>query len=267
MFVSIIWFASGQQCSGIGYVSVQDSSDLRPSNAITFTAWFNSYSFDLGSYSWPAVLKKSTYPNQNDGYAMETQWVYESAPEMSSDMVTSGSGLTISHLPISTNTWYFGAGVYDGTTLKFYLGQSDLRTLDVNSQNCSGTIQNSLGELWIGADPANPYSNRAFTGAIDDVRIFNKALSVAEINQIYNAESLTDGLVGWWNLDGNGNDSSGLGHDGTINGSVTATQDRFGNADSALLFNVVPEPSTFALLSVGAISLLAYVWRRRKLAA
>jgi hypothetical protein len=29
----------------------------------------------------------------------------------------------------------------------------------------------------------------------------------------------------------------------------------------------VPEPSTFALLSIGAISLLAYAWRRREQAA
>ena len=31
----------------------------------------------------------------------------------------------------------------------------------------------------------------------------------------------TAGLVGWWKGDGNANDSSGLGHDGTIYAGVT----------------------------------------------
>ena len=266
VFVSIIWFASGQRCSGYGYVSVQDSPDLRPSNAITFTAWFNATAFDLGNYSWPDVLKKATYPNQTDGYALETQWVYEGTPQMGA-WVTLPSSQPMGHLPINTNTWYFAAGVYDGSQMSLYLGAYG-GSLDVDSHNGSGTIQNSLGALWIGADPSNPGLQRAFNGAIDDVRIYNRALSAAEINQLFNLVNgdagVTGGLVGWWKLDGNGNDSSGLGHNGAINGTVTATTDRYGNANSALLFSDVPEPSTFALLGVGVASLLAYIRRRRK---
>jgi hypothetical protein len=42
----------------------------------------------------------------------------------------------------------------------------------------------------------------------------------------------TDGLVGWWPFNGNANDESGNGNDGTVNGA-TLTEDRFGNAESA----------------------------------
>jgi len=47
---------------------------------------------------------------------------------------------------------------------------------------------------------------------------------------------LTEGLVGYWPLDGDATDASGNGLDGTINGNVTMTEDRNGNADSAMLF-------------------------------
>jgi len=47
---------------------------------------------------------------------------------------------------------------------------------------------------------------------------------------------LTEGLVGYWPLDGDATDMSGNGLDGTINGNVTMTEDRHGNADSAMLF-------------------------------
>lgn len=46
----------------------------------------------------------------------------------------------------------------------------------------------------------------------------------------------TNGLVGYWGFNGNANDSSGNGHDGTVNGA-TLTTDRFGNANSAYSFN------------------------------
>ena len=46
----------------------------------------------------------------------------------------------------------------------------------------------------------------------------------------------TNGLVGYWGFTGNANDSSGNGHNGTVNGA-SLTTDRFGNANSAYSFN------------------------------
>jgi hypothetical protein len=45
----------------------------------------------------------------------------------------------------------------------------------------------------------------------------------------------TDGLVGWWPFNGNANDESGNGNDGTVNGA-TLTSDRFGVASKAYDF-------------------------------
>jgi hypothetical protein len=45
-----------------------------------------------------------------------------------------------------------------------------------------------------------------------------------------------NGLVGWWPFNGNANDESGNGNNGTVNGA-TLTVDRFGNNSSAFSFN------------------------------
>ena len=42
----------------------------------------------------------------------------------------------------------------------------------------------------------------------------------------------TNGLVGYWPFNGNANDESGNGNNGTVNGA-TLTTDRFGNSNSA----------------------------------
>ena len=48
----------------------------------------------------------------------------------------------------------------------------------------------------------------------------------------------TNGLVGWWPFNGNANDESGNGNNGTVNGA-TLTADRNGNANSAYFFRPI----------------------------
>jgi len=45
-----------------------------------------------------------------------------------------------------------------------------------------------------------------------------------------------NGLVGWWPFNGNANDESGNGNNGTVNGA-TLTSDRFGNSNMAYSFD------------------------------
>ncbi len=85
--------------------------------------------------------------------------------------------------------------------------------------------------------------------------VFSTAISVAD---------LTDGLVGYWPLDGDGADTSGNGLDGTINGNVTPVEDRFGNPNSALQFpgtadSHVAIQDAEELQITGAMTLAAWV--------
>ena len=50
----------------------------------------------------------------------------------------------------------------------------------------------------------------------------------------------TDGLVGWWPFNGNANDESGNGNNGTVNGA-TLSSDRIGNSNQAYSFDGVDD--------------------------
>jgi hypothetical protein len=62
----------------------------------------------------------------------------------------------------------------------------------------------------------------------------------------------TNGLVGWWPFNGNANDESGNGNNGTIIGSVTSTTDRNSNSNAAYNF---PGSST-SYMNLGAPNIL-----------
>jgi hypothetical protein len=73
-----------------------------------------------------------------------------------------------------------------------------------------------------------------FGGQIDDVKIYDRALSAFEIQSRFAAEK--EGLVAFYDLDGDAQDVSGNGLDGTIIGA-TVVADRYGKPNSALSFN------------------------------
>jgi hypothetical protein len=74
------------------------------------------------------------------------------------------------------------------------------------------------------------------------VIIFSFFISGITIAQIPNYVP-TSGLVGWWPFNGNANDESGYGNNGTVNGA-TLTADRNGVANSAYSFDGVNDEIT-----------------------
>jgi hypothetical protein len=64
--------------------------------------------------------------------------------------------------------------------------------------------------------------------------IFSIAICSISFSQVPNYVP-TNGLVGWWPFNGNANDESGNGNNGTVNGAIL-TSDRLGNANKAYSF-------------------------------
>ena len=89
------------------------------------------------------------------------------------------------------------------------------------------------------ADNVNGNINGSFFGAIDEMSIYNRALSTAEIQTIFSAGGAGKcaqecvappaGLVSWWTGNGNANDAVG-GNNGTLVGGVTFAQGEVGQA-------------------------------------
>jgi hypothetical protein len=80
------------------------------------------------------------------------------------------------------------------------------------------------------------------------------------------AGSASADLRGYWKLDGNGDDSSTYGNDGTVNGDVTPTADRFGNPNGAMYFDEsggddnINVGNDASLNLTGAMSILAWCY-------
>jgi len=98
------------------------------------------------------------------------------------------------------NHWYHVVCVYDGSDISIYVNDK------LAGQNsATGDVSDSTGNLYIGRNPARGVAEgnySPFAGLIDEVRIFNRALTMDDINKEYNQGSA---LV----LGSSGTDSSG----------------------------------------------------------
>ena len=82
---------------------------------------------------------------------------------------------------------------------------------------------NGTSNVYVGA--SNSSDNSFFYGSIDDIRIFNYALSDAQVQDLYNKNTITTtGQVGWFKFDDRlptvATDSSSIANNGTITGAT-----------------------------------------------
>jgi len=161
------------------YVAVSDSASLHPS-VFTIDVWIKPFiqsrwSRVLEKY-WDAGTGARTAPYLS--YAL----VLGEDPISGSISFLLGDGTTLYKLTsvqdaISDNVWTHIVATYDGSEMRLYINGVE----DFNSPNIvSVTVAYSADPLYIGArvDPIYPVY---FNGIIDEVRIYNTALSAEEI--------------------------------------------------------------------------------------
>lgn len=121
----------------------------------------------------------------------------------------------------------------------------DGQSVGTNGSITSAQVYN--GYWRIGEDNLTSWTSAPssffFNGSIDDVRVYNRALSAAEAKALYNqyspslnADTGEKGLLGWWKMDGNAKDATPYANTGTVN-SATLTTDREAATNSAYSFN------------------------------
>ena len=146
-----------------GYVSVPDSVILNLTNAITVEAWV--YQSSQTSYG-PIVAKT--------GFSLDVSGSYT----FFNVSLANGNGIgTGASGSATTNQWFHLAGTYDGSTLRTYENGA-LKS----SASVTGLLRSSPNPLYIGRDFAIPSAQ--FYGLIDEVSIYNRALSAGEIGNL-----------------------------------------------------------------------------------
>lgn len=92
---------------------------------------------------------------------------------------TDGSGVSASVPAPPAGEWFHYAGTYDGSTMRFYINGELQATASE-----SGTVAQTNG-FRIGNIFADGLEQRHWTGKLDDARLYTRALSSAEVHQVY----------------------------------------------------------------------------------
>src|SRR6266498_145715 len=162
------------------YVDLGDPVTLQLTGSMTISGWINAALFPVDD---AAIVSKRD--SGEVGYQLDT--TIDAGPRTIGFKLTNASGGYMFRYGASTlqpNQWYHVAGVYDAAaqTLSVYLnGQLDNGLL---IGTITATQLNSLLNVNIGRRAGR--SGFEFNGLIDEVRIYNRALSPAEIQQDMN---------------------------------------------------------------------------------
>jgi type II secretory pathway pseudopilin PulG len=110
----------------------------------------------------------------SDGSFMWYNW--QGNGERPNDRHNSATGL------LTSDAWHHIAVTWNGSTNKLYLNGSQVAVASTGSTSLWAQTAHQIGRTWH-TEPFN------WNGKIDDVRVYNRALSAAEIQAIYNTSN------------------------------------------------------------------------------
>jgi hypothetical protein len=139
---------------------------------------------------------------------------------------------------LDDNNWHHVAVTYDGAFARIYIDG----VLE-NSRGASGTITNTSHPVVIGAMRETGPAGRYLNGDIDEVRIWNKALSASDILALKDCELQNGetGLVSYYKFN--------QGIDAADNTTITTLTDASGNANNGTLVNLTKTGTTSNFLA------------------
>jgi len=184
-------FNSAVELGTGNYLEVQDSDSLDITDALTISCWVkimgptgdNQSAVEKGA-AW-VVGEYNLLPEYGGGVLLQ---MFD-LPEACNDEAIGGS--------VVDKKWHFITGTWDGKTIIVYIDAEESRTLP-----CKGTLGTNNDPLFIGCRGGG---QRWVNGFIDEIKIYNRALSVDEIKADMEDPSLAvdtvDKLaVTWGNL-------------------------------------------------------------------
>ena len=256
-------------------------------SAFTVDAWIypTSSGQDTAFNSYGRTIFSNT---DGDGFALRVR----NGSIQADVRLTGGDVLqTFTQAQVPLNGWSHVALTYDGSLVVAYLNGNVVSS--VSGFGSVRTAQNANTCAMIGNEPAGCAATAngfGWQGGIDEVQIFNRALTVSEVQAIYNAGSAgsctsqgsptptpsvtptptpsptsnctapTSGRIDLWSAEGNGNDSIGANNGTLQNGAAFNT----GVVGQAFDFNsasaTVTMPASALHTAFSALSIDAWVY-------
>jgi hypothetical protein len=170
------WLGSGVTLDGTrGYVAAP-IIDV-PGSALTLAAWVKNTAFPSGEDQ--RIISKSSNTAKQTYY-----WVLSHAKRGRRNLLSfrlrtsTGSTTLIADTgDLQANSWYHAAATYDGVTMHLYLNG-----IEVGRTSKAGVIAtNAAVPVDIGRDPNG---SNYLSGVVDEVRIYNRALTAADITAV-----------------------------------------------------------------------------------
>lgn len=171
-------FGGAASLDGSGWIDVADSASLHVTNAVTYTAWINPTGLTDGTPS-PGVISKRHGFGDAVAFTLflwtaNQAWVDITSTRFNSDFV------------FANTNWYHVAVVYEGAATdsnrraRIYVNGN----LDKPSTTADTVIGSNVEDILIGNLPGG---GNAFVGKIDEVAIWSRVLSDAEISALAKA--------------------------------------------------------------------------------
>jgi hypothetical protein len=152
-------------------VNIPNAAALQLTTGMTLEAWVEPTAAANG---WQDIIYKG-----NDNYYLESSSP-SNVPVAGATVGSSDTG-AYGTAGLPTNQWSFLTETYDGTAIRLYVNG-----VQVSSLALSGKLKTSTNQLQIGGDSIY---GQYFKGLIDNIRIYNVALTPSEIQADMNTPS------------------------------------------------------------------------------
>ena len=159
------------------FVRVLDNATLDPTSALSLECWVYINAIPNNNVVMVASKESlSVHQYQITIYNNGSQLYFRPLVNAAGNLVTFNGNTAL-----QIGQWYHVAMTYDGSFLNLYVNG----TLD-GSQAATGPLVTSTEALRIGGDETGPWY---FNGLVDELALYSRALTSAEIQAIYNAGS------------------------------------------------------------------------------
>ena len=183
-------FAGARSFTGVwDTATVTSTPTLQPSTQITFSAWINQSGIE------PDYAKPLWYgPNDHAPWGAYGFYLGAADMDINTQFASTSTAFgTWPAAPLTTSTWQYVVGTYDGSAMKLYLDgnliANNAAAFQISDYNTTSGL--SFGSSW--------NNDSDWNGNLDEVRVASTTRSADWIKTEYNNDS-TSTMLSWGNI-------------------------------------------------------------------